>query len=146
MQMRAVDSCEIMINMGDMDQVAHDDAALTDALEGIFSSNLPDDQKRLLVFELIKRREAYQRDVDAVIADAESLASPQGTFADLIIEARKRKGWDQEKLADEAGLNRSTIVRWERGLASSPNPAQVRAVCAALDIDPKVAAQKLGYS
>jgi ribosome-binding protein aMBF1 (putative translation factor) len=135
-----------MINMDETGRIPQDDEELKQALKAIIASGLTDDQKQAGVFDLIKRREAYLRDIDAVIADAESLTSLQATFADLIVEARRHKGWDQETLAEQAGLSRTTISRWESGLASSPNPAQVRAVCAALDIDPKVAAQKLGYS
>ncbi len=65
-------------------------------------------------------------------------------FADLIANARKAKGWSQEELETASGVSRSTLSRWERGLADRPEPEHVRAVCAALGIDPRQAAVSLG--
>ncbi len=66
-------------------------------------------------------------------------------FADLIHDARKRRGWSHDKLAEESGVGRTTIFRWEGGDAQNPTPDQIRAVCAALGIDPKQALLALGY-
>jgi transcriptional regulator with XRE-family HTH domain len=72
--------------------------------------------------------------------------APQGpTFAELISAGRRRKGWSQDDLEAASEVSRSTLSRWERGLAGNPEPAHVRAVCAALDIDPLKAAVALGY-
>jgi transcriptional regulator with XRE-family HTH domain len=72
--------------------------------------------------------------------------NPRGeAFANLIREARRAKNWTQDKLVDESGVSRSTILRWESGDASRPDPDQVRAVCLALGIDPRRAAVALGY-
>jgi transcriptional regulator with XRE-family HTH domain len=51
----------------------------------------------------------------------------------------------QDALAEQSGLNRSTVIRWESGDASRPEPDQVRAVCKILGIDPRQAAVALGY-
>lgn len=72
-------------------------------------------------------------------------ASPVPLFAELISQGRRRKNWSQEDLETASGVSRSTISRWERGLADKPEPAHVRAVCAALGIDPRRAAIALGY-
>jgi transcriptional regulator with XRE-family HTH domain len=66
-------------------------------------------------------------------------------FARLIRDGRARTGLSQDLLADQAGLNRSTIIRWESGDASRPDPDQVRSVCKILGIDPQQAAMALGY-
>lgn len=66
-------------------------------------------------------------------------------FAKLIIEGRHRKGWRQEDLVAASGISRRNLSRWENGLAERPDPDQVRAVCLALGIDPRLAAVALGY-
>lgn len=72
--------------------------------------------------------------------------NPRGeAFANLIREGRRAKGWTQDRLVDESGVSRSTVLRWEAGDASRPDPDQVRAVCLALGIDPRRAAVALGY-
>lgn len=71
---------------------------------------------------------------------------PRGElFAQLIRDGRSRAGISQDALADRAGVNRSTVIRWESGDASRPDPDQVRAVCRVLDIDPIRAGIALGY-
>jgi transcriptional regulator with XRE-family HTH domain len=72
--------------------------------------------------------------------------NPRGkAFANLIREGRWAKGWTQDRLVEESGVSRSTILRWEKGEASRPDPDQVRAACLALGIDPRRAAVVLGY-
>jgi transcriptional regulator with XRE-family HTH domain len=72
--------------------------------------------------------------------------SPRGdAFGALIRESRQRKGWTQDRLVEESGVSRATITRWEAGDARRPDPEQVRAVCAALGVDPRLAAVALGY-
>jgi len=78
---------------------------------------------------------------DCVMDDSAGAES----FADLIGNARRAKGWSQEDLEQESGVSRSTISRWERGLADRPEPQHVRSVCTALGIDPRRAAVALGY-
>ena len=76
---------------------------------------------------------------------AMSGATPGQSFADLIADARRAKRWSQEDLETESGVSRSTLSRWERGLADRPEAEHVRAVCKALGIDPRRAAVALGY-
>lgn len=66
-------------------------------------------------------------------------------FAKLITEARHKKGWRQEDLVAATGISRRTLSRWEGGDAERPDPDQVRAVCLALGVDPRLAAVALGY-
>lgn len=76
-----------------------------------------------------------------IMGDAEAGAS----FAGLIADGRRAKGWTQDDLERESGVSRATLSRWERGLADRPEAQHVRAVCAALGIDPRRAAVALGY-
>lgn len=66
-------------------------------------------------------------------------------FAALIRDARRRRGWTQERLAEESGVGLSTILRWESGRTTQPLSQQVRAVCRVLGIDPRESAVALGY-
>lgn len=66
-------------------------------------------------------------------------------IATLIRTARHRLQWSQEKLAEEAGVDRQTIIRYESGRSRAPDPIQFRRVCHALGITPLDAAIALGY-
>lgn len=87
----------------------------------------------------VTHRQGDRTPYSCVMADAPS------TFAELIANGRRRKNWSQEDLETHSGVSRSTISRWERGLADKPEPEHVRAVCAALGVDPRRAAVSLGY-
>ena len=76
-----------------------------------------------------------------VMSDATTPVS----FSALIRDGRRRKGISQEELVKRSGVSRSTVSRWERGLADNPEPEQVRAVCRVLGVDPRAAAVALGY-
>ncbi|WP_353653615.1 helix-turn-helix transcriptional regulator [Ochrobactrum sp. MC-1LL] len=41
-----------------------------------------------------------------------------------ILAFRESIGWSQERLAEELGVNRSSISRWEQGKASLRGPAR----------------------
>lgn len=66
-------------------------------------------------------------------------------FAQLIREGRRRRGWTQDTLIEEADVSRSTVLRWEAGKVERPDPEQVRKVFRALGLDPREAAVALGY-
>lgn len=66
-------------------------------------------------------------------------------FADLIVSARRGRGWTQDDLIFRTRVSRGTLARWEAGKAERPDPDAVRSVCRALDIDPKRALLALGY-
>jgi transcriptional regulator with XRE-family HTH domain len=55
-------------------------------------------------------------------------------FADLIVTARQHAGLTQQTLAELAGTDRSTIIRWESGDACKPDASPLRATCDALGI------------
>lgn len=41
-----------------------------------------------------------------------------------ILSARTELGLSQEELAEELGVDRSTVTRWENGATKAPNPAR----------------------
>jgi transcriptional regulator with XRE-family HTH domain len=87
----------------------------------------------------------YRQPESITYACVMSDASAGLSFADLIRTARERKNWSQDDLHRESGVSRSTLSRWERGIADRPEPAHVRAVCRSLGLDPRAAAVSLGY-
>lgn len=66
-------------------------------------------------------------------------------FARLIVRARQEHGMSQDALAREAGINRSTILRWESGDATRPEPNALKDVCRVLGISQPAALHALGY-
>jgi transcriptional regulator with XRE-family HTH domain len=71
--------------------------------------------------------------------------TPGRRFANLIRQARLKKGWTQEELGEQSQVGRQTIIRYESGRAVNPDPEQVRAVCLALGVDPREAPIALGF-
>jgi DNA-binding XRE family transcriptional regulator len=62
-------------------------------------------------------------------------AKPGIAFAELLLIARRRAGLTQQGLADIAGTDRTTIVRWESGLTTTvADPGPLRTTCIALGI------------
>ena len=49
------------------------------------------------------------------------------TTGEKIREARKKRGLTQQQLADELGVHRVTVVRWESG-AREPMAVVIRAI------------------
>src|SRR5690349_4457217 len=66
-------------------------------------------------------------------------AASERSFGELLVQGRTAKAWSQDRLAAESGISRTTISRYEREITSSPEAEHVRALCAALDIDPRQA-------
>jgi transcriptional regulator with XRE-family HTH domain len=66
-------------------------------------------------------------------------------FARVVREARDQKGWGQDKLAEESGVSRPTIQRWENGRTGTPDPDNARRVFQALGLDPRLIPVVLGY-
>jgi transcriptional regulator with XRE-family HTH domain len=66
-------------------------------------------------------------------------------FGKWLRTIRERRGLSQRDLEERSGVAMSTISRWERGHADGPDPDHIRAVCAALGVDPREAAVVLGY-
>lgn len=50
-----------------------------------------------------------------------------------IAEARARRGWSQERLAEAIGSTQQTIQRWETG-QTDPQVSKVEAISSALDV------------
>lgn len=71
--------------------------------------------------------------------------TPGAAFAKLISEARRERGWSQDTLATRAGVNRSTVLRWEAGDAARPAPEALKAVCQSLGVGQLHALHALGY-
>ncbi|WP_245603520.1 helix-turn-helix domain-containing protein [Salinispora cortesiana] len=71
--------------------------------------------------------------------------SEHEAFARLLRVQRAKRGLRQEDVADASGVSPHTILQWEAGNGRSPQPAQVRAVCRALGINPLEVAVALGY-
>jgi len=66
-------------------------------------------------------------------------------IAALIRTARHRRQWSQQRLSEEAGVDRQTIIRYESGRSQTPDPVQFRKVCKALGISSIDAAIALGF-
>jgi transcriptional regulator with XRE-family HTH domain len=70
---------------------------------------------------------------------------PRARFARVVREARDQKGWGQDKLAEESGVSRPTIQRWENARTGTPDPDNARRVFQALGLDPRLIPVVLGY-
>jgi transcriptional regulator with XRE-family HTH domain len=70
---------------------------------------------------------------------------PRAAFARVIREAREQRGWNQDQLADAAGVSRPTIQRWETAKTGTPDPENARRVFQALGLDPRLIPVVLGY-
>lgn len=55
--------------------------------------------------------------------------------AEKVAELRHERGWSQKRLADEAGVSENTVLSIEQG-KHTPQPAKLRAVLAALGVEP----------
>ncbi len=56
------------------------------------------------------------------------------TFAEKIITLRAGRGWSQEKLAQELGVTRQAVGRWEKG-AGLPDALGLTALARVFDVD-----------
>ena len=56
-------------------------------------------------------------------------------FANNLINRRKKAGLTQEKVADELGITRQAISKWESG-TSLPDAEMIIKLCAVLDVTP----------
>lgn len=66
-------------------------------------------------------------------------------LARLITEARKDRGWSQEKLAEESGVGRRTIIRWETEADAEPLAGQLRDVARTLGVPVTSAFRAVGW-
>jgi transcriptional regulator with XRE-family HTH domain len=53
-----------------------------------------------------------------------------------LVEARKRKGWSQEDLAEKVGVHRNAVSEWERGV-KAPYPVHVQRLCDLFGMTPE---------
>lgn len=70
---------------------------------------------------------------------------PRVRFARTVREGREERGWNQDQLADAAGVSRPTIQRWETAKTGTPDPENARRVFLALGLDPRYIPVVLGY-
>jgi transcriptional regulator with XRE-family HTH domain len=70
---------------------------------------------------------------------------PRERFARVIRHAREQRGWNQEELADAAGVSRPTVQRYEGGKTATPDAETSRRIFRALDLDPRLIPVVLGY-
>jgi transcriptional regulator with XRE-family HTH domain len=116
----------------------------------------PDETPELPPAKQVEVQAAVNAWTQSVAQQMESLAvegltnSPGSTerglrFGQLIKDARIKAKMSQDDLATASGVSRSTIIRWESGKAERPDPAQVRAACEVLRVDPREAAVALGF-
>lgn len=66
-------------------------------------------------------------------------------FGRVIRDARTRRGWNQDELADAAGISRPTVNRWETAKTGTPDPENARRAFIALGLDPRRIPVILGY-
>src|SRR5688572_11583236 len=59
---------------------------------------------------------------------------PMG-YLDQLAELRKRKGFTQQSLADEMGVEQPTVQRWEKG-KREPSIGQLLELAKVLDVEP----------
>ena len=56
------------------------------------------------------------------------------TVQERILELLKKKGWTKYKLAQEAGLYKTTVYDWFNDKGFTPDRKSIEVVCAAMDI------------
>lgn len=61
-------------------------------------------------------------------------AEIRAIFRERIAAARNKKGWNEAKLADEAGLKTITVKRWEKEEGTSPYLTDAKKAAHALDV------------
>lgn len=69
---------------------------------------------------------------------------PGAELARLLRDARHLNGWTQYDVERESGVSRQTYIRYESGNSANARPNELRAVCLALGIDPRLAAVAIG--
>lgn len=86
-----------------------------------------------------------------MFAAAISLSSPLGLdipmsdFGSYLKEARERKGWEQEKLAEEIDTSQGNISMYERG-ERKPRRDRITRIAAVLGVDASEALLAAGYA
>ncbi len=66
-------------------------------------------------------------------------------LATLLREHRQLLEMTQEEVADRAGVSRQTYNKYESGRTTNPKPAELRAVCRVLELDPREIVVALGF-
>lgn len=56
------------------------------------------------------------------------------TVQERILELLKKKGWTKYKLAQEAGLYKTTVYDWFNDMGYTPDRKSIELICAAMDI------------
>lgn len=79
------------------------------------------------------------------MADTTQAQDGSQALATLLRERRVHMQMTQEEVADRAGISRQTYNKYERGMTASPKPRELRAVCVALQLDPREVPIALGF-
>lgn len=66
-------------------------------------------------------------------------------FADMLRDARKRRGYTQEEVAALADGKTRTLIRWEKGETANPDAGQLRQVAIVLGLDESEVHRVLGW-
>lgn len=66
-------------------------------------------------------------------------------LATLLRERRAIMQLTQQEVADRAGISRQTYNKYESGKTPNPKPGELRAVCRALELDPREIPVALGF-
>lgn len=66
------------------------------------------------------------------------------TYGDIIREARERRGWTQQELADALSSSTTSVSNWERQ-NTRPNVEDTNALCRLLGIPNDVLVSSFGY-
>jgi transcriptional regulator with XRE-family HTH domain len=93
-------------------------------LEAVLEAMNANAAQRALVFARIEAPRAIRR----LRQEAGHSLGPPPPVAELLRGLRLRRGWSQERVAAGLGVDRTTVVRWERG-ERLPSTEQVHALC-----------------
>jgi DNA-binding XRE family transcriptional regulator len=60
---------------------------------------------------------------------------PLGLIGEVLISARKERGWTQLQLAERVGTQQAAVARWERGKYKTATLQTILMIMGALEID-----------
>lgn len=84
---------------------------------------------------------SHAASVPRIVLHVSNVDKAPNAWARLIQELINRPGWTQQRLADAAKVDRSTIRRWKTGESVNVSAQSVQLIAAAAGIDPQLAAR-----